>query len=286
MIEEIKILVADDYLDDALKLLSEMKEISQFSNDIILLSGRHKDLQRHIQLGKISFEQAVIEKNNIRFAILGLLHELSDTTTKKKINKIELLLKRFSLLNGILLRLIHTSIQIHTKAKILDYGSKPLQYMPKADIKACQGLENDYFRVTYDLLFDEIRVRYYEECVSILGKISLEDEVLFEYYHYMSRIIRFYSEALNEAIPWYHIAIYCTDPKEDNNLLLTSKKMLQSLRLIYKEHGKNIETEWHWISSGAAKYHFITDPKTIKSLEEEIENLVKSPNKVQNDNTS
>lgn len=130
-INEIKNLVAEDYLEDALKMLLGIDWIKPFSNDIILLSARHKDLQKQIQRGSITFEQAILEKNNIRYGLLGLLQEVSGTPKSNSISKIELLLKRLSLLNGILFRLIHTTIQIHKAAKILKLWFKTIRIYAK-----------------------------------------------------------------------------------------------------------------------------------------------------------
>lgn len=145
--------------------------------------------------------------------------------------------------------------------------------MPKEDILICQTIENDYLRATYNLLFSEVRIKYYDECISLLSKISLEDETLFEYYHYLSEIIRFYSEALSETRPWYYIAVYCVESKKDKNILSASQKMLEALQEIYQNHGENLETEFHYISGGIGHYSFTTDSKVIGNLLEELINI-------------
>ena len=78
-VNQIKILVSEDELDGAIdKLLHLLKEkSSEMFNEIIMYNSQLKDLDKQIEMQTIGRDQANIEKNRIKRAILKLLDNLA-----------------------------------------------------------------------------------------------------------------------------------------------------------------------------------------------------------------
>ena len=75
-IHHIQDLIATDKLSEALNQLRSLLENAPQLNDVLLQSGRFHDIIRQIRQGLVSFEEANVTKNQIRFGLLGLLREV------------------------------------------------------------------------------------------------------------------------------------------------------------------------------------------------------------------
>ena len=76
-LSQIKNLIAEDELEQALQLLrqalaSDMPRL----NDAIHQAGRFKHLRKQIQLGTVSFDDATLTRNQIRFGLLDFIREI------------------------------------------------------------------------------------------------------------------------------------------------------------------------------------------------------------------
>ena len=70
-----KILIANDYLNDALLQLKEITS-DRHKNEVIMQQGRLSNLEQDIRQGIIDRHQAIIERNQIRDAVLGLVNAI------------------------------------------------------------------------------------------------------------------------------------------------------------------------------------------------------------------
>ena len=73
--ERMKILIANDYLNDALLQLKEITS-DRHKNEVIMQQGRLSNLEQDIRQGIIDRHQAIIERNQIRDAVLGLVNAI------------------------------------------------------------------------------------------------------------------------------------------------------------------------------------------------------------------
>jgi hypothetical protein len=76
----IRQLVADDRLDDALRLLRSLLENSPLLDEAIVQSARFQDIRKLIRLGTVGHAEANLTKNQIRAALLDLLREIEENT--------------------------------------------------------------------------------------------------------------------------------------------------------------------------------------------------------------
>jgi Effector-associated domain 11 len=74
--DQIGELIAQNDLPKAISLLSELLKNSPKLDEIIIQSARFSDLSQQIRLGTVSFDDANITKNKIRFAILDLIRDI------------------------------------------------------------------------------------------------------------------------------------------------------------------------------------------------------------------
>ena len=68
--------VRKDKINVALQLLQELVTNAEELNQVLNQSGRYAAIQKDIRLGMINWEDASVEKNKIRMAILDFLTEL------------------------------------------------------------------------------------------------------------------------------------------------------------------------------------------------------------------
>lgn len=73
-------LVAQNNLKEALKTTQQLLKGSPLFSEVIVHSSRYNDVMKAIRLGTIHPEDANIEKNKLRFALLDILNELSENT--------------------------------------------------------------------------------------------------------------------------------------------------------------------------------------------------------------
>lgn len=76
--EQIGGLIGKDQLQDAIALLHKVLKNSPLLDEAIMHSARYSDLTKQIRLGIIDFQQAGIEKNRIRYAILDLIRDIEE----------------------------------------------------------------------------------------------------------------------------------------------------------------------------------------------------------------
>ena len=79
-IEQIRDLLAQDRLQEALRQLNELLEGSPKLKQAIIQSRRYESIENSIHAGVVSFENANMEKNKIALSILNLLDELEGNT--------------------------------------------------------------------------------------------------------------------------------------------------------------------------------------------------------------
>ncbi len=72
-------LIGKDDLKTAITELSNLLRNSKKLDEIILHSARYNDLMKQIRSGTISFEDANITKNKIRYAVLDMLRDIEES---------------------------------------------------------------------------------------------------------------------------------------------------------------------------------------------------------------
>ncbi len=76
-LSQIRQLIAQDELPAALQQLHDLLEDSPKLNEVIHQTGRFTDIQKHMRLGTLSFEQGTVSRNQISIALLDLLDEIT-----------------------------------------------------------------------------------------------------------------------------------------------------------------------------------------------------------------
>ena len=76
-LSQIRQLIAEDELPSALQQLHDLLEDSPKLNEVIHQTGRFTDIQKHMRLGTLSFEQGSVSRNQISIALLDLLDEIT-----------------------------------------------------------------------------------------------------------------------------------------------------------------------------------------------------------------
>lgn len=76
--EHIGSLIGQDKLKEAMDEMRALLSSSPRLDELILQSARYNDLTGKIRMGTVSFEEADISKNRIRFALLDLLREVEN----------------------------------------------------------------------------------------------------------------------------------------------------------------------------------------------------------------
>lgn len=77
--EEIKNLLEKDQLDEVIIKLKKYITENDLQNQILLNSARNSDIKRMIRQGIVSFDDALIEKNKIRLALIEIINEIETT---------------------------------------------------------------------------------------------------------------------------------------------------------------------------------------------------------------
>jgi hypothetical protein len=88
-IKNIRTLIAQNELDEAIKQLRLLLGNSPKLDEAILQSARFHDIRRQIRLGLVSHAEANLTQNQIRAGLLELLHE-TEEQSKKPILKLEM----------------------------------------------------------------------------------------------------------------------------------------------------------------------------------------------------
>lgn len=92
--KQIKALIAQDKLEQAIQILKKLLANSPKLNEVILQSGRFANLKKLIRTGQINYEDANITQNQIRSSLLELVDEIDHQTKEPQINKeIEVFIK-------------------------------------------------------------------------------------------------------------------------------------------------------------------------------------------------
>ncbi len=81
-IKNIRNLIAQDELNEALKQLRVLLEKSPQLDEAILQSARFHDIRRQIRLGIVNYTEANLTQNQIRAGLLDLLSEIEDRTAE------------------------------------------------------------------------------------------------------------------------------------------------------------------------------------------------------------
>ncbi|MCC6727478.1 MAG: hypothetical protein IT258_23440 [Saprospiraceae bacterium] len=74
-------LIGKNKFNDAIKLMRKLLNESNHLNEVLAQSGRYKELERQERLGIVNYENATVEKNKIRFALLGLVDEIRESVS-------------------------------------------------------------------------------------------------------------------------------------------------------------------------------------------------------------
>lgn len=69
-------LLAKDKLEKLISILQQLLKNSSKLDEVIVQSSRYNDVMRQIRLGIISTQDANIEKNKIRFALIDMVRTL------------------------------------------------------------------------------------------------------------------------------------------------------------------------------------------------------------------
>jgi hypothetical protein len=88
-IDETISLIAQSNLKEALLNIRQLLKGSPLFSEIIIHSSRYNDVMKAIRLGTIDIEDANIEKNKVRFALMDILQELSENTNNNSTLKTE-----------------------------------------------------------------------------------------------------------------------------------------------------------------------------------------------------
>ena len=86
-IAQIRNLIAQDDLPEALQQLGSLLENSPKLDEAILQSARFQDIHKQIRLGVVSFEDVNLTKNQTRLGLLDLLREIETQGAKPVIKK-------------------------------------------------------------------------------------------------------------------------------------------------------------------------------------------------------
>lgn len=94
ILEKIGNLIAQNELEKAIKSLHPLLKGSSKLKNLILQSARYNDIMEQIMNGTVSFEDAEITKNKIRFALIDMTSVLEegakdDPQIKKEIERLE-----------------------------------------------------------------------------------------------------------------------------------------------------------------------------------------------------
>ncbi|MCY7328848.1 MAG: hypothetical protein LH618_09885 [Saprospiraceae bacterium] len=81
-LKNIRNLIAQNELDEAIKQLRLLLENSPKLDEIILQSARFHDIRRQIRLGVVSHAEATLTQNQIRAGLLDLLRDIEDSTAE------------------------------------------------------------------------------------------------------------------------------------------------------------------------------------------------------------
>ncbi len=75
-LEQARLLIAEDRLDEVLSMLRPMLENSPQLDEVLQQSGRFAAIRKQIRLGTVSQAEANLTQNQIRAALLELLSEI------------------------------------------------------------------------------------------------------------------------------------------------------------------------------------------------------------------
>lgn len=75
-------LIGNNKFNDAIKLMRQLLNESNHLNEVLAQSGRYMELERQERLGIVNYENATVEKNKIRFALLGLVEEIRESVSE------------------------------------------------------------------------------------------------------------------------------------------------------------------------------------------------------------
>lgn len=88
--DDIMQLISQDKLKEAIEEIKKLLEQSpRMLNDVVMQSARYNEVMASIHRGTINYEDASIEKNKIRFALMNLLQEISEGGTDNEAAKTE-----------------------------------------------------------------------------------------------------------------------------------------------------------------------------------------------------
>lgn len=83
-------LIGKDDLKTAIQELYQLLKNSPKLDEAILQSARYNDIIKQIRLGMVSFEEANLVKNKIRFGILNLLEEIEEQALRHELLRSEI----------------------------------------------------------------------------------------------------------------------------------------------------------------------------------------------------
>ena len=85
---QIRDLIGEDKLQDALKGMKNLLEESSMLDSVIQQSARYSAIRNQIHLGTVNYETATLTENQIRIDLLALLREMETGETVPEIKKV------------------------------------------------------------------------------------------------------------------------------------------------------------------------------------------------------
>lgn len=82
--DKIMELIAKDEMASAIEETHTLLKDSPLFDEFILQSARYNDIMKSIRMGTIGFDDASVETNKIRYALIDILRELEEGTGRDK----------------------------------------------------------------------------------------------------------------------------------------------------------------------------------------------------------
>ena len=77
-------MIAKNQMPEAIKAIHQLLKGSPLFDEAILHSARYSDVMKSIRMGIVDENQANLEKNKIRYALMDMLRELEETTEQDR----------------------------------------------------------------------------------------------------------------------------------------------------------------------------------------------------------
>lgn len=182
-LDNIKILIAEDNLTEAIDLLNAFIEDDKQLNELIIQSARINELSKDLRVGTISNEEASILKNKIRNGVLELVSIIQKKKKKGNIKRRKNLIYLL-LISGILAAFSYLikSIQLNQSVnrgnnnQLFENGKQQEKHKVNIDekllLEISQKLDNDEELISF------WKIKYYEEKENLRMKEIILDSLL------------------------------------------------------------------------------------------------------------